>query len=501
MGYDKTVTMKFKPVCKVLLYAMLTIASLSLGSFAIVKVSEHIRQAQLELKRNKKSYTMKEMKEDLDYFKSMLKSVHPEPFFSISEQELDAEIWKIKAKINKPKSHKEFYRLFAAILSRLNDEHIYIKLLEYELHQYDQDNGRYFPFDVKIINGHCFISNKYISNSDITTGMEILSINNIKIDEILSVLVQYFSGRSLEQTIYYCQQSFKEILYLVYDIGDNIDLKILNLEENQIYNYSIKGKRKQELSIAKKPSYAYQIFPEKNIILLRFNSFKEEAGNSFKAFLKEMFTAIKDHHINNLIIDMRDNTGGASVMGNMLLEYLTNKTFSQMNTIKMKVNAEVKKQMLHYIPAFIRWLPVQYIHPQLQAIWTAKEGTLIDLDPSFVMEREITPKENELRFQGNLFVIIGPGTMSSSCLFAATVQHYNIGVLAGENTGGFTDMYANMWQFNLPNSAMPFYIPNCILNSYGKKPVLPNYKVKQSYNHILNNKDTVVEFIIDKLIR
>jgi C-terminal processing protease CtpA/Prc len=46
-------------------------------------------------------------------------------------------------------------------------------------------------------------------------------------------------------------------------------------------------------------------------------------SKQFDSFLKETFTGIKAHEPAGLIVDLRNNGGGDSRLGNQLLSYLT----------------------------------------------------------------------------------------------------------------------------------------------------------------------------------
>ncbi len=49
-------------------------------------------------------------------------------------------------------------------------------------------------------------------------------------------------------------------------------------------------------------------------------------SEKFNLFLEETFRKIKEEEIEHLIIDIRNNSGGNSTLGDALLDYLTDKT-------------------------------------------------------------------------------------------------------------------------------------------------------------------------------
>ena len=225
-----------------------------------------------------------------------------------------------------------------------------------------------------------------------------------------------------------------------------------------------------------------------------FNAFEDE-DNRFDEFLENIFGDIQERDIESLIIDLRRNQGGASEYGDRVLDYLTDRPFTQLKSVDVTVSEFVKQEFLGYVPAFLRWLPIEYLQPFLRPLWTGDVGDVVGID-----FEPVPPSENPLRFRGEVFVLIGPGTMSSASLFAAAIKHYGLGTLVGEETGGFATMYGNIVDARLPNTGLKVWMPTSVVNGHGEGPVIPDYEVRDTASDVAASRDAVVDFTL-KLAR
>ena len=69
----------------------------------------------------------------------------------------------------------------------------------------------------------------------------------------------------------------------------------------------------------------------------------------------------------------------------------------------------------------------------------------------------------EHRFDGDVVVLIGPATYSQAIVFSTTVQDYQIGLIAGEETAGKANQTAQVQHFELPNTGFRVRAPLYVL--------------------------------------
>ena len=479
--------MKIKKIGFIILIVIGSIVTLSILSHFIVSYINADTDKKLPESYKKNYFTATELNHDLNYFKNLLARVHPAPIPSFPLKDIETELQKMQKSINQPLTRMEFYRQFAPIVNSINNEHVML----FPPESNNTETDRVFPFKVQFINNRLFIEKNLSSEKKIESGMEIISINGIQGKEIRTILMAYYAGRDNAQKIAFLQNHFHEALASIYDFKNSFEIVVKDTNTGSNINYIVQGKT---IPINEEKDFYFEII-NSDTILFTYNNF-DDKNNSFTPFLIKLFTTVKEKNIKNLIIDIRQNRGGASAYGDEILTYLTDKPFLQFTRSDITISKEIKSSFISYIPGFIRWFPIQYLHPLLKPIWMENEGETasIDFDP-------VEPKENRLRFTGDVYLLIGPNVMSSASLFAATIKKYNIGILVGENSGGYATHYGNVVDIYLPNTGLKVTMPTSVNYGNSTGPIEPNRIVPQSVSDLKDNKDSVLEYVMNIIIK
>jgi len=484
--------MKFKKILKILLVIVGTISLVSLSSFIYISYQQNKELESLNKKYQKDTFTKNEILEDVEYFNDLLTRVHPKPIESFPLTDITGLLGDIESKHFKSVKRLDFFRSFAPIVSSLGDEHVTAFMPDSYFKNNFINTKKGFPFEVSILKGHIYIRNNLSNISDIVVGAEILEINNITAPDLLNTMNKYYSGTRDSQKIYFLQNDFQNSLSLVYGFNDNFTIILRAPLVSKVEKYLVKGIKLTE-HYAKE--FSYDIINQ-DTILFTYNAFEDTRGE-FSSFLKAMFSQAKEQDVKNLIIDLRNNQGGNSFYGDELLGYLTSKPFFQLSHSDVTISEELKDNFIRYIPAFLRWLPIQYLHPLLKPLWLGKMGKVVTLTIEQTVPDD--PAGNSLRFSGNIFVLIGPGTMSSASLFAATIRKYNIASLFGESAGGYATHYGNVITTYLPNTGIKLSMPTSINYGNSKGPIIPNIVVEQTLTDLIQNQDTLLNFVNNKI--
>ena len=434
---------------------------------------------------NKVDFTEKELLSDISWYKGMLDGVHPSEIHEFPLGDIHRQIENLNSTISGSMTRVDFFKKLAPIVSSINDEHTTISLPAYELTQYRDNGGLFFPFDISFIDGRLYINANFSDNADIIPGMEILSINGVSSSVLRDSLKLFFSGSTDEQKIFYLQEHFAHALYIKYGACDRFPLELQNTASNKIDRITVQGQLKENTDL--KPfSYARV---DNDTMVFTYNIFKDP-NNDFEKFLEDMFRTIQEEGIKKLVIDLRKNKGGDTFYGDMILSYLTDATFQQYSKIDILVSKEARKAFLAEAPRFIRWFPVQYFHPMLKPLWGDTFGNIVSIS-----NKEKVPRGTASQFIGDLFVVIGPGSMSSATMLPSTVKKYHLGTLVGEDTGGKDTMYGNVTNYRFPNTGLEIEMPCGVVYGNTTGRIEPDYTVKQSVLDFAEKKDTVIEYI------
>lgn len=83
------------------------------------------------------------------------------------------------------------------------------------------------------------------------------------------------------------------------------------------------------------PDYSFKVDEKKKVAVMDFRSFNNP--QRMKMFADSMFVTLREKGIKNLIIDLRNNGGGNSMVGDVLFRYISPKPFKQMGKALVRV--------------------------------------------------------------------------------------------------------------------------------------------------------------------
>lgn len=154
----------------------------------------------------------------------------------------------------------------------------------------------------------------------------------------------------------------------------------------------------------------------------------------YARFIEEAFRTFKEKEVAAVAIDVRENSGGDSRVGEMIIQYLTGDPYRAF----ARVDAKVSEQSRAWERRLRGNLPEDFERPL---------GTIIRYDAKF-----ITPDPNPLHFNGKVYVLTSACTASAATGFAATIKDFELGVVVGEETGGLPTDFGDYIVSKLPET-------------------------------------------------
>lgn len=450
--------------------------------------------------QNKSNYIKKEnLNKDFDFLVSAITETHPNPYSVISKNEFDSKIAKIKENFKDSLTLKEYYRMIAPLVASLKDGHTSLKFPGRKLYN-ETDN--LFPFIIKSSLEKPFLSVTENLNSDysqIPVGAEILKINDIPAEKIIQKIIENTSGESND----YRLKMGADFYFFGFVFGAFYDLKdtavVEYIFENKIYKKSIPTvtlsnlmeiiKKKKNQPSNQPQNVAFQDFslilkPEIKTAIFDIRYFNDET--KFQDFLSESFKKIKIQKINKIVIDIRENGGGNSTLGDELLKYITSKPFKQFDNTTIKYSQLQKDFYKDYCESDTLKNCNTYNY-----IKTKKNGEM----ERFPVENLTEPYPKSERFDGKVYLLTSVRTFSSASSFAQAFKHYKIGKIVGQETGGWIVSYGDKIMSELPITKIPlsvstkkFYtVGTTDEDLHGVKPDI-EMKAENALDFIIKNK-------------
>jgi hypothetical protein len=395
-----------------------------------------------------REFTQDEIAADLDELLGLIDEVHPDPYALVSREEVQARRDALVAGIDRPLKRRELQPLVAA----LGDGHTTVYLPYDEFWRSLAGPQGCFPIDVHWDDGVLRVRRTAVvtEGGELAPGASILEIAGRPAPELFRTLLARQSGETEVWRAGSVEGAFAVHLWLegiqppyrmrfaAATDGHEITLDVPGLA------YNVVARGNAGFTGPRAPLERHS----DGVAVLTLLSFVGDLGD-FEDTLEDVFESLREEPPAALVIDLRANGGGDSRLGDELLQYVTDRPWRQQARKEWKVSEPMKQQLKGMLPAWIRWLPVQYLHPMGWKIWTTPDGESAVFDYDYE-----TPRDERLRYAGPVGWLIGPSTFSSASSLAAAVKECGLGLLVGSETGGVVSGFGEVYFFQLPRTRL-----------------------------------------------
>lgn len=430
--------------------------------------------------------TQKEALRDIKFLKKNLEKSHPGMYRFTSKEAMDKAYAQTMSEITNTNLFK-FHAEVSKLLSLIHCGHTQPALPDRDLNLYINDLLR-IPFDVSFLDGKMLVSKDY-SNRKIERGSEIISIDGLRSEDIVSKLFERISGdgyiesfkyRYLELDFWffyalYCSETVLPQSYTV-EYKKPFDDAINHVVLSGLSPIDIEEKRVEQ----NKNSKPHSLTLEDDYALLTIKTFAGGGSDKYYSFLKKSFQKINESGVKNLIVDLRDNDGGADNYGIEFVTYLADADFNYFDRIEVTEHYASKNKRVKSENGFHYWLD----HPGLSK-WSP----------------------NEDRFEGNVYVLINGMSFSTTADVASVLFDNKWATFIGQETGGgaYGNTSGQSTSIRLPNSKITVELPywmyfTALNNKYPKgRGVIPDYtttaSMKEFINHVYVEMEKAISLI------
>ncbi|MGE5351501.1 MAG: S41 family peptidase [Acidobacteriota bacterium] len=374
--------------------------------------------------------------EDMNYYFSTVESVHPQLLKHLTADEY----LKMKKSIRdtlalldtkNDLTAADLSILLAEAAARFRDGHTHVPPSIKEVSPL-----RMPPFRLKYSNGKLFIGS---TTKDLSQylGCEIRKINQKKPSEFLAPSLRLVSAESDNYGLIRLTGEQDKFLAIknVFNLGSfSATLKNSKGEVSDVNFTPVTFSDFQDIPKEKEAtidSY-FEFLKDGAVAYFRYNQFV--VSDKEKALIDSLFTMMDLKKSRDLIIDLRFNGGGNSQMGDYILHYITDKPYSMISRMEVKVSKEILNR-----GGF----------PEYKEL----EGMVIPYIGGLTQ-----PENKPHKFHGRVILLIGPDTFSSACLLTQAVKDHNIGTIIGNETGGVRQAFGDILNFTTPNLNISFYV-------------------------------------------
>ena len=487
--------------------------------FSCKSVQKYNRQRETKLPPN-------ELKTDVDYAYKKLKELHPNLFWYVSEKDLNRKFDSLKLSITDSLSPVDFYFKIQPVVADIREGHLAVRIpgkrySSKEIRGMKNKKGLFTRLDYYVENERLYVSANKDSIENILPGTEILSINEVPVQNYIRKYRKLMTSDGYNSTFYpyYLKDSFFN--YYSAENGFMDSAKLETKYEDAVKTVHLKRESKSDTDkekdkaqkkgntekrtndyVAATDSYNRSfkyLDQDSTIAYIKVKSFSRSYS---ERFYKETFQKIKDQKATHLVIDVRENYGGSLSEINNLYSYLAKEPFTLVN--KPEMTSKYSPLKTNY---FRKTSPIGYLIKGIMSpfvftrqLFVGKKGK--DGKAYYIMKESKQTKPKETAFHGKVYVLINGGSFSASSIITSKLKNDHRAVLVGEETGGANDgTVAGFYSYqSLPNSKLQlpigllFIQPNIDFTET-KKGVTPNVKILNNFESTLNKQDPQVDWI------
>ena len=446
--------------------------------------------------------TKEQALDDFEIFKTSLREIHPNIYRYTSKSDFDKAFENVRGSLNENITNKQFYNLLTPIIAMVHCGHTF------GIASFADDKQGVLPLEVKILNEKIYVLKNLSSSQDVQAGSEILSINGIFSSGLLKDFREKQNadgyGMNFKDRIIERDFKWKFATFINQPDSFKIELKDYKTENKKnvtvpsLSNEVITQRLKQFKLPVEKP-LSFVIDKNNGVAVLRLSSFMakniKKRGQNLRKTIKNSFKELSRMKVNNLIIDIRGNTGGKVFATPLLFSYLTDKDFKVARKILFKHGYKFSYPEYLSRNKFNDWVNSKLDRKINDSTyeWTLHKITR----KTFKMKRK--------PYHGKVYIVTNGMTASAGSEFASLVRAHGKGIFVGEETGGdFNGVNGfDRTYLRLPNSGIGLLIAGwrSIMawpeNKNIGHGVPPDYEIHPTLENLLSGQDTEMKFIYE----
>ena len=371
---------------------------------------------------------------DAAYLDSLIRAVHPDPFYRISEKEYEALKSRSLQSLGDSCDLVEAFKTLAPVLACLRDSHSSMDISADPWIGYARAGGKLFPLVTRIMEKRVWLEYDCSNGHSFPESTELLSINDLPTADLMERILEWYPieedpdifydyiARELYVHLFYLDVLKNDRLRLTLRQGDRIEAYETNLVSFSAIRDHLYGQQR--------PVFQYTIGGA-DTAKVRVGSFMPT--EAYFHFLDSVFMDIQRVTPRFLVIDVRGNAGGSSSAVDALISYLYPDSFSIYSHIDLKVSEGVKERYEK--------------RPEYAFVMDQPVGTLIEQP----VEWKMSDRPNI--YSGPLEVWLDGATNSGAASFSSWISRAGRGCLVGKI--GYPPVYfGDFLIFKLPNTGL-----------------------------------------------
>ena len=461
-------------------------------------------------------FTSDQLIEDLHTFRTIREKANSGLYVYRTRKQIDSIYQQAEEETRNSRNIFDFYKIIAKVTGFEGSCHNYTDLPNHASYYLTQ-KPEYLPITLKNIDGRLLQDSK---DNVLPLGAEILSINGIPAKEMISRFSRYYfsdgySAPYKETTGF--ERGMLDKFYIEFGTHKNYvisykwngtvkevslpGISLENFKKLQDSRYSLAFDKKllsEKYSLNKEADGIYRL----SLRGFDFATGKDDpAYKKFSAFLDQMMDTLEREKIENLIIDLRGNTGGTGALYEKVFSYLTQRPFRDSQYAYTNFNEVPMEEKLVITSLFLSngVTDKTGLNAYLKSLYPkAVQGKYYwadDKNPSIM--------PNERTFKGQLYLLADQRVASAASHLASLIKSYTNAIVIGKETvGGYYEHNGHLpLLYELPNTGIQtgFSIVHVIQDAQNlpdqKKGqgIIPHIQIQQTDQEFLDQTDVYLK--------
>jgi len=410
-----------------------------------------------------RTFPVDALQQDFQRFREILEQEHCCTYEYTSKAEMDSLFDTHYDLIDHDKTIYEFFQLLAPITAKIGCMHTSTWL---PVRYFRTKPRNMFPLTVKLIDEKLVVLGSYNDSLEVPTGSILLHINGTPVDSIIADLQLITPADAMNPYFIDSQLShrFSQFYTSMYGLPDGYEVTYIKPGTSDPTTKNLTptddpSVREIVFRHFSNPPLEFEILEDENSAILTVYTFAYYTRvEYFQSFMDSCFSKIKEKKIENLILDLRGNSGGDPFCPTILLSYLESE-------------------------------PVPY--------FAERYGKYSDFaDPIPLAENHFT---------GNLYTLIDGICGSTNGHFCALLDYNNIGTFIGTPSGATYKCNAGKnTELLLPNTQMIITIGRttysaAVENMDKAEPIIPDILVHETADDIAVGRDVFMEAALKEI--
>ena len=432
-----------------------------------------------------------QLREDLILLQTVLEANHPSLYWYTTKDSIDNAFKAAIGSITDSLTEIEFRNKVASVISKIHCGHTAVRFSKDYTKLSDKNKYPLFPLSIKTWQDTMVVVASYFaSDSILKRGTIITSINGRTAKQLLDSMFNIIGSDGYANTyksqvisgnfsnwykLAWGLDSIYQINYLD-SLGKNQSVKIKNYTPDTIHikkpaadslktkqpivkAKELTRKEKRQLRIA--TTRLFTLDSSTNTAYMRVTNFTQ---NHLRSFFRRSFKKLEHNKIPNLIIDLRENTGGYMSASNLFTKYLIDKPFKNADTLASITHA-IKHP--YYVRESIKYWFLSHLTSRKLA------------DGRYHIRRAEThyyQAKTSHHFNGSIYILQGGYTYSAATMFTSALKgQKNVTIIGEESGGGY---YGNT----------ATYLPTIILPNSKLRVLMPTYRMVMDAKRIKDGR-------------